>query len=624
MEKYCPECGTEYPADQERCDRDGRRLVATISDDLWVGRELDGRYHVSRVLGKGGMGTVFEVEQTLLGRRLALKLLRRELGQDKASVMRFFAEAKALASLRSPHTVTLHDFGATEEGQLFFTMDLLEGHSLSELLANEGRLSYGRACGLVLQVLESLEEAHDRNILHRDLKPENVFVTQVKGREFAVVLDFGIAKLVGDPNHEGVTNTGLICGTPAYMSPEQALGNPAVKASDLYTLGVMLYEMLSGQLPFAGSTALRLAMSHITELPVPVSQRALEANIPQPLERFLEQVLVKEASLRFPDAAAFRAALLQAMFQCAETEQVDVRLLEVEEVLQASSADWSVSSWTGLQRLAVPGHKVRTSVQRTRWKAMGVISGLSLALAVGIGWGLGAWERTEGRQESMDRSAGAITTGPQESGEVDVVLATPPEPSGSGSVPAVVRVKPNPVGSESVGREIVASTQDGASLVATPPVERAERPSEKKASAAVIKAATEPMVKMPMGSVLSPGLRALTGLGKQIVKANGEPKASQPEVVAQVGKHGHHGEPRQKSGLAQVGQAVVVGAAPTEVGGLTRSDSACQGAQCAGASEPNSEGLEFRPVKTRVDPTRPGFEGKPPDGVGGGGDGKNP
>lgn len=361
MEKYCPECGAVYFEEQDRCDRDGRRLMVVVSDDLWVGRELDGRYHVLRVLGKGGMGTVFEVEQTLLGRRLALKLLRRELGQDKASVMRFFAEAKAMSSLRNAHTITLHDFGATDEGQLFYTMDLLEGQGLHELMRETGPMPFARACAILLQVLESLEEAHDRNILHRDLKPENIFVARARGRDFAVVLDFGIAKLVGDSSLESVTRTGLICGTPAYMSPEQALGSPAVKASDLYSLGVVLYEMLAGRLPFDSGNALRMAMSHISEEPPPLS--AMEGlNVPEPLDRFLGRALRKDANERLATVAEFRAELLGALMQCPRPMESGVggssgggtysesspEAFALGGVFGPSSSDWSASSWTGV------------------------------------------------------------------------------------------------------------------------------------------------------------------------------------------------------------------------------------------------------------------------------------
>lgn len=406
MEKYCPECGTLYPSDQDRCDRDGRRLLTVVSDDLWVGRELDGRYHVLRLLGKGGMGTVFEVEQSLLGRRLALKLLRRELGQDKASVMRFFAEAKAMASLRNAHTITLHDFGATEEGQLFYTMDLLDGKGLHELMKETGPMPFGRACAILLQVLESLEEAHDRNILHRDLKPENMFIAQVKGRDFAVVLDFGIAKMVGDSAQESVTRTGLICGTPAYMSPEQALGTPAVKASDLYSLGVVLYEMLAGALPFPGGTPLRQAMSHISEIPAALSTRE-GLKVPEPLERFLCKALEKDPIERYGTVAEFRAALLSALMQSprpaagvmASASSADLsplpssgaELFAPGGVFGPSSSEWSASSWAGASgETPVTALSTESPVMVRRFPWLPVLASAAfLAVAsAAVWWGL--------------------------------------------------------------------------------------------------------------------------------------------------------------------------------------------------------------------------------------------
>jgi len=244
---------------------------------------------------------------------VALKVLRRETVQDESSVKRFLTEAKAIACLESPHTITLHDFGVTPDGLLYYTMELLRGSPLSKLLRKEGPLDFRRASELVFQTLDSLEEAHERNILHRDLKPDNLFITLKRGKEHATILDFGIAKLVGDQSMDTITRTGMICGTPAYLSPEQALGNEALPASDLYSLGIVFYEMLSGSPPFRNTTAMKVLLQHLNEQPQPIHERNPDVEVPQSLDQFILKALGKEPERRFRSASEFRQGLEEAL-----------------------------------------------------------------------------------------------------------------------------------------------------------------------------------------------------------------------------------------------------------------------------------------------------------------------
>ena len=247
--KYCPKCFKKYPLHVERCTDDGSYLVAPMDKDL-VGEVLDDRYTVLERIGKGGMGVVYKAEQHLIKRIVALKVLRRDIAQDESAVKRFLNEARAIAGLDSHHTISLYDFGVTRDGLLYYTMELLKGRPLSRIIQDEAPLDHVRAAGLLLQACRSLEEAHEHNILHRDLKPENLFVSMKKGKERLKVLDFGIAKLVGDASMDTVTQAGMIVGTPQYLSPEQAKGRPVAQTSDLYSLGIVLYEMLTGMPPF--------------------------------------------------------------------------------------------------------------------------------------------------------------------------------------------------------------------------------------------------------------------------------------------------------------------------------------------------------------------------------------
>ncbi|MBM4370325.1 MAG: serine/threonine protein kinase [Deltaproteobacteria bacterium] len=313
MEKYCPKCFRTFGAETERCLGDGTYLVSPEDRDL-TGQVLDERYTVLERIGRGGMGVVYKAEQHLIKRVVALKVLRREMVQDQTAVKRFMVEAQAIASLGSRFTVTLHDFGVTRDGLIYYTMELLKGQPLARVIRNEGPLEYRRAARLAMQVCESLDEAHERGILHRDIKPENIFVVpDRRGKEEAKVLDFGIAKLVGDTSAESMTKTGMIVGTPAYLSPEQAMGNPVVPASDLYSLGIVLYEMLAGTPPFEGETPMKTLWAHVKD-PVPaITAKNPSVVVPRSLELFLERALDKDPGRRFQSAVAFRDALKRAL-----------------------------------------------------------------------------------------------------------------------------------------------------------------------------------------------------------------------------------------------------------------------------------------------------------------------
>ncbi len=311
MEKYCPRCFKRFPETETRCPEDDTRLVAVADDDL-VGSLIDDRYRIEGCIGKGGMGVVYRARQTMIGRIVALKVLRKDVIQDESSVKRFMTEAKAMGDLKSAHTMTLHDFGVTSDGLLYYTMDFLDGRPLSKIVEQEGPLSLQRTVDLMLQACDSLEEAHDHGILHRDIKPDNMFVTQRRGREHVTVLDFGIAKLAGDAGAEKITKTGMICGTPAYLSPEQVLYAKASPASDLYSLGIVLYECVCGSAPFQDATPIGLLMKHVNEAVRPVSELNPKVTVPAAVDRFFVRALAKNPDQRFASIAEFRTAMLEA------------------------------------------------------------------------------------------------------------------------------------------------------------------------------------------------------------------------------------------------------------------------------------------------------------------------
>ena len=297
FKKYCPQCLEVKPGQIEKCPSCGGKLLKLPADDL-TGTVLDNQYKIVGKLGEGGMGIVYKAKQEYIDRFVAIKLLRKDLASDEIAVKRFFLEARAAARLKNPHTVTIHAFGATDQGRLYFVMELLEGYSLAAIIRREEVLDWTRAIQLTLQACDSLAEAHAGKIWHRDLKPENLFVVQDDaGREFVKVLDFGIAKVVQGEG-ESLTKTGMVCGTPQYLSPEQGAGKKVDQRSDIYSLAVVLYEMLAGRPPFVGETPIAILMQHINEDPRPISETNPEAKVPVRLNRLILRTLAKDPEER--------------------------------------------------------------------------------------------------------------------------------------------------------------------------------------------------------------------------------------------------------------------------------------------------------------------------------------
>jgi eukaryotic-like serine/threonine-protein kinase len=313
MAKICPKCDASYPDDATFCEIDQERLIFIKDDLLSEGDVVDDRYRITGVLGKGGMGAVYRAYQLLMDREVALKILKTD-AQDASQVKRFFIEAKSASKLTHPNTITVFDFGQTSEGLLYMVIELVRGKTLSAIIKNEGPLPADRCVHIISQICDSISEAHAQGIIHRDLKPDNILIEEKEwNADFVKVLDFGIAKMLHGEEGTSVTKTGIVCGTPLYMSPEAITGKTVSPGADLYSLGIILYEMLSGTPPFQAETPMQLLLKHLSDEPASLVSPSSVVEIPIQLNDFILRVLSKKPELRPATAKEFKEELTQSL-----------------------------------------------------------------------------------------------------------------------------------------------------------------------------------------------------------------------------------------------------------------------------------------------------------------------
>ena len=282
--------------------------------DPYVGREiLSGQFKVLERIGSGGMGAVYKAHQPSMDRYVAVKILHSKFTKRKDLVSRFRREARAMSHLTHPNTAKVFLYGQLEDEACYIVMEYLEGKNLGQVVRHEGPMKPERAIAVLIQACGALEEAHQKGIIHRDLKPENIFLCAQGGLEdFAKVLDFGLAKVTEREMQPGsliLTQEGMVFGTPEFMSPEQAQGKTLDARSDVYSLAVILYELLTGKLPFEARTPMEYIGLHVQAEPIPLATRAPERAYPAGLQEVLDRALAKKPDERFQSAAEFAAAL---------------------------------------------------------------------------------------------------------------------------------------------------------------------------------------------------------------------------------------------------------------------------------------------------------------------------
>jgi serine/threonine-protein kinase len=315
--------------------------------DPFIGRDiLNGKFQILQKIGSGGMGAVYKALQPEMNRMVGVKILHPKLANRKDLVSRFRREARAMSQLTHPNTVKVFDYGEFDDGSLYIIMEFLEGKNLNQTVRSEGPFPMERALPILIQVCGALHEAHKAGIIHRDLKPENIFLVQSGGlKDFPKVLDFGLAKVSERQMRPGsviLTQEGMVFGTPEFMSPEQAQGRALTPGSDVYSLAVILYEVLTGKLPFDAKNAMDYIQLHVTGRPMLLNQRVPGKTFPPLLEQVIHRALGKRPEDRFSTAAEFATAMqhvLQGAAQLpAHLVPADTSQLPTAQFSQAESA----------------------------------------------------------------------------------------------------------------------------------------------------------------------------------------------------------------------------------------------------------------------------------------------
>jgi serine/threonine protein kinase len=380
--------------------------------DRLIGRVIDGRYRVDSRLGDGGMGVVYRAARLHIDDTVAIKILRPELLVNPQSLERFRREAKAAARLKHPNVVTIHDFGITGDRMAYLVMELIEGQSLRALIDRQGPITQSDAVEIACQICGALDEAHRQEIVHRDLKPDNIMLSKATGGPRVKVLDFGIAKLRDlTTGHGSLTESGTVIGTPRYMSPEQCLGEVLDGRSDIYSLGIVVYEMLTGAAPFNSPSVGALIVQQVNLTPLPL--RAINMTISPAIEAVVAGALEKRREARPKSALAFAEALKAAISSEAAISTIGrpIGLQSNGATMGALEFSPQVTTQSGMGRGAAQksswpspdsSEVTRTPGTRSRFLVTVVVA-IALAIAV-AGWRLWTWDHK--RAPIEDNTAG--------------------------------------------------------------------------------------------------------------------------------------------------------------------------------------------------------------------------
>jgi serine/threonine-protein kinase len=300
VRKICMACSQEFTGLEACCPHDGNLLVP-LPQDPYLNKKLANNYLILSVIGTGGMGVVYKAKHEVMDRFVAIKMLRAQFVTDSQNIKRFQQEAKAASRLDHSNVVTLYDYGVTDNGQPYLVMDYIEGISLAQLIKEQDHIGVDRAIHIFVQACNALDHAHKKGVIHRDLKPGNIMlVKNNEGDDCIKVVDFGVAKLMplNSDDIQILTQTGEVCGSPVYMSPEQCLGHDLDIRADIYSMGIVIYHTLTGKVPLKGRTLVETMSKQINETAPSFSEARPDLYLPPSLESIIFKALSKEPYLR--------------------------------------------------------------------------------------------------------------------------------------------------------------------------------------------------------------------------------------------------------------------------------------------------------------------------------------
>lgn len=467
-QKVCPTCGTEYPLSERFCPRDGTALRATNAQGDLLGSIIAERYHILKKLGEGGMGTVYLAEHVKMGRKAALKVMNPGMNQDADAIARFNREAANASRLSHPNICGIYDFGETPDGLIYLAMEFIEGVSLSDLIEKSGALTPARAAAIIHQSADALQVAHDVGIVHRDLKPDNIMITKARdGSDSTKVVDFGIAK-ASSSDAQKVTKTGLVVGTPEYMSPEQLSGDKLDGRSDIYSLGLVAFNCLTGKLPFPSETAQEAMIMRLTDQPKTLAEMMPDRAWPEQLQAVLDKALTRDANERYASAAEFGRDMARAV------ENMPSAVV-AEGATMVIGSDAAVAAAAAKTAAAVAVPKTRQASAAERGGAVspaaaqatvpakkGGMSTMMIAAAAVVIIGGGGWYAVT----QMGNGAGAVDP---DSSAQGLATQTSPQNTQSTQTPPAGGVRdPAPVGRRGGDTKLLSTPTNAA---ANPPVD---------------------------------------------------------------------------------------------------------------------------------------------------------
>ena len=451
-QKICPTCSTEYPLSERFCPRDGTALRSANAQADLLGSVIADRYHILKKLGEGGMGTVYLAEHVKMGRKSALKVMNPGMNTDPDAIARFNREASNASRLSHPNICGIYDFGETTDGIIYLAMEFIEGSSLTALIEKAGQLPPSRAASIIHQTADALQVAHDAGIVHRDLKPDNIMVAKNRdGTDLVKVVDFGIAK-ASSSDAQKVTKTGMVVGTPEYMSPEQLAGDKLDGRSDLYSLGLVAFNCLTGVLPFAAETAQEAMIMRLTDKPRSLADVRPDVSWPAALQATLDKALVRDVDERYKSAAQFGREFSAAIADMPMTQVVEAGTM----VMNAAAAGKEAVPPTRMNAARPSGKttpmQVPVAPKQPTAGAAPVRSGSKMPVITGVGGGL-----------ALVVAVGLYVSGMIGGG------AKPEPPTGTGLPSAAAQQSPGPGASDSSAKQVGAkSTVPAATTTPSP------------------------------------------------------------------------------------------------------------------------------------------------------------